>query len=184
MGPPKNTLAARLGVTTPITSLQFRLARLIKDYPSPGATTCEDWLLDVANVRGASFITRNPPRNPAFQAPPESDLSNEELVAAICRTDRLDRPQMLRAAAQLISQGRVASGRVVLAARREQADRVLAELARQALRVHPSHPVWSEISNQLALAPAFRSPIMHWSRLAVPIPDKRGINAVGWRLIA
>ncbi|HBA82616.1 MAG TPA: hypothetical protein DCZ95_00850 [Verrucomicrobia bacterium] len=153
-------------------------------YPSPGAATCEDWLLDVANVRGADFVTRHPPRDPNFQAPAEKDLSNEELVVAICRTDRLDRPQMLRAAAQLVSRNLVSAEKLIFMAHRERTELVLAELARQALHVKPPHLVWAAISDQLGNTPTPRSPILHWTRLALPIPDARGINAVGWRLIA
>ncbi len=180
----EQTLGQRLGVTAPITPLRFQIARLIKEYPSPGAEKVEDWLLDVANVRGAGFVLRNPPRDPSFQAPPLEELSNEELAAAICQTNRLDRPQMLRAAAQLISGCLVSAESMVFIAHRERVELVLAELARQALHVEPSHPVWSEISTRLGKIPAPRSPLLHWTRLALPIPDARGVNAVGWRLIA
>ena len=53
-------LAVRLGTTVHESSLWRKLMRLSAEYPSPGATACEDWLVDVANARGARIVTRHP----------------------------------------------------------------------------------------------------------------------------
>ncbi|MCG2661232.1 MAG: hypothetical protein L6437_13425 [Kiritimatiellae bacterium] len=181
---PRATLAQRLGVTVHVSPLRFRLERLMREYPSPGAQCLEDWLLDVANARGAQFVTRWPPASPDFMPPPPAALSNEDLVVAICQPHNLDRPQVLRAAAQLISSQTVNAEILLSTARRERAELVLAELARQALHVAPEHPVWRALNGALAHVLAPRDPILHWTRLAVPIPDERGCNAKAWKLVS
>ena len=184
MMPGCSTLAQRLGVTVHVSPLRVRLAKIMREFPSAGAQCLEDWLLDVANARGAWFVTRWPSASPDFTPPVLTTLNNEELVAAICQPNNLDRPQMLRAAAQLVSMQAV-NGDVLLAtSHRERADLVLAELARQAVHVAPDHLVWRKICHSLSGLPTPRSPIMHWTRLAVPIPDKRGCNAISWKLVA
>ena len=65
----KPVLARRLGMTCAVSPLQYRLQDLMRRYPSPGAAALEDWLLDVANVRGADFVLRFPPRASGFKAP-------------------------------------------------------------------------------------------------------------------
>lgn len=178
------SLACRLGVTRHVSPLRIQCLKLMRAFPSPGAAVLEDWLLDVANVRGAGFVLRHPERDPSFKAPGEDVLSDEELVVAICLVNNLDRPQMLRAAAQLVSRGRLSVEKLCLVARRERVVVVLAELARQALRVESGHSAWTAILAKLGDAKRPRSPIMHWTRLAIPIPDSRGINTVGWRLVS
>jgi hypothetical protein len=164
--------------------LRIRLAGLMRAYSSGGAQCLEDWLLDVANARGARFVIRWPPASADFVAPPLSLLSNEELVVAICQPHNLDRPQMLRVAAQLISMQAVNVEILLAVARRERVELVLAELARQALHVAPEHPVWRALHGALAHVFAPRDPILHWTRLAVPIPDERGCNAKAWKLVS
>ena len=184
MTPENSTLAQRLGVTVHVSALRIRLADLSRAYPSAGAQCLEDWLLDVANARGACFVTRWPPASADFAPPPLSLLSNEELVVAICQPHNLDRPQMLRAAAQLVSMSAVNAEILLATARRERAELVLAELARQAMHVAPEHPVWCALTVALTHVAPPRDPILHWTRLAVPIPNKQGYNAVGWKLVA
>ncbi|MBP7830659.1 MAG: hypothetical protein KA248_12155 [Kiritimatiellae bacterium] len=171
-------------MTCAISPLHFRLRDLMLQFPSSGAATMEDWLLDVANVRGADFVLRVPPRDPGFEAPGVDELSNEDLVAAICHLQNEDRPQMLRAAAQLISRKAVDADRLCLSARRERVEPVLSEMARQAIRVDAGHPVWKALHERLSPARPLREPILHWTRMAVPVPDERGCNARAWRLIA
>lgn len=171
-------------MTCPISPLRFRLRDLMRQFPSQGAAGLEDWLLDVANARGADFVLRVPPRDPGFEAPGEDELSNEDLVAAICHLQNEDRPQMLRAAAQLISRKETDADRLCLSARRERVEPILSELARQALRVDAGHPTWTALLDRLPPARPLREPVMHWTRLAVPVPDDRGCNAQAWRLIA
>jgi hypothetical protein len=184
MIPGNSTLAQRLGVTVHVSALRIRLADLMQAYPSAGAQCLEDWLLDVANARGARFVTRWPPASAGFVPPPLSLLSNEELVVAICQPHNLDRPQMLRAAAQLVSMQAVSVEVLLATASRERAELVLAELARQAVHVAPEHSIWRSLAVAFKYVALPRDPIMHWSRLAVPIPNKLGYNAVGWKLVA
>jgi len=179
-----STLAQRLGVTVHVSPLRFRLVRLMREFPSSGAQCLEDWLLDVANARGARFVTRWPPADPEFMPPPRAILSNEELVVAVCQPHNLDRPQMLRAAAQLVSMQAVKAEILLATARRERAELVLAELARQATRVAPKHPIWCTLTKALSRVAPPRDPILHWTRLAVPVPNKQGYNATGWKLVS
>ena len=56
-------------------------------------------------------------------------------------TQNLDRPQMLRLAAQLISRGAVDFEELAAVAVRERVGFILAELARNACRVDPEHVI-------------------------------------------
>ena len=114
-----------------------------------------------------------------------SDIINdEEVVIGLCGIDRLDRSQMLRVAAQLISRGKLDAERLLLLARRERADIILAELARQALRVQPDHVLWRCISAEFIGKQRLREPLLHWTRLAEPLPWRPGRPKGRWRLVA
>lgn len=177
-----NTLAKRLGMTTHISILERRLRSLFKEYPSSTASVLEDWLLDLANARGAKIVQRdNPPES--FIPPPKENISNEELIVAICMMQRLDRPQLLRLAAQLISQGDVNIETLIRLARMERVEIVLGEMAKQALKVEPAHSAWRRLAGAFALQKTPRSPIIHWQRLAWPIMTSKGYNAEKWVLV-
>lgn len=180
---PDVILAQRLGISRHISPLRFKLKRLAGKNDSPKAVCLEDWLVNIANARGACVVM---PFAAAcdFIPPTEEDLLNEELVAAICQPENLDRPQMLRLAAQLITGHAVNVKKLCLIARRERVERVLAELARQALRVEPAHTEWNAILTMFGSELPFREPLLHWTRLAEPVMGPRGYNAVGWRLVA
>ncbi len=182
--PDYSTLAQRLGMTIHVSPLRIRLLNLMRSYPSRGAQCLEDWLLDIANARGAGIVVRVPAAAADFVPPPLKLLPNEELIVAICQPHNLDRPQILRVAAQLVSRQVVDAGLLIITARRERAERVLAELARQALHVAPDHALWNEIMRAFPGTAALRSPVIHWTRLAIPVPDERGCNANSWRLVA
>ena len=139
--------------------------------------------MDVANARGARVVTRNP-EPVGFAAPERGQLPDEELVVGICQLQCLDHPQMLRLAAQLISRETVDVHRLQLVARRERADRVLAELARQALRVDPTHRTWRALYDAFGSLPRLREPLLHWTRLAEPVMRNGRCNAETWRLVA
>ena len=181
----RTTLAQRLGKTVHVSPLRFKLERLRRKFPSSGAVELEDWLVDVANARGARVVER--PRADSesiFEPPPPEALTNEELVTAICQFERLDRPQMLRLAAQFVSSRRVDFPALRIAAERERAGGVLGELARQALRVDPSHGLWSAISGAFPQRIPFSSALLHWTRLAEPVFKRGRCNAASWRLAA
>lgn len=178
-------LADRLGLTTHVSPLRHKLRNLMREFPMCGAETLEDWLLDVANVRGARVVMRDPmaPATAAGAPPPDTVLSNAELVTAICQPHNRDRPQWLRVAAQLITRGDVDIDELISLAKRERVGRILAELARQALQASPEHPVWSRL---LALGegePALRDSLVHWTRLAEPVMRHGEPGAAGWRLV-
>jgi hypothetical protein len=180
----ETTLADRLGKTVHVSPLRFRLLRLTAAYPSPGAACLEDWLVDVANARGARVVTRPHPPSACFVPPSETALSNEELVVAICQLQCLDRPQMLRLAAQLVSRDAVDIRRLVNLALRERVGVVLAELARQALRIDPVHAGWSSILETFRRERPPSEPLLHWTRLAEPIMRDGRCHAAGWKLVA
>lgn len=176
-------LARRLGITIHVSSLRFKLVSLRKQYPSRDTACLEDWLIDLANARGARVISRDVSGDGSFAPPPEESLSNSELVVAICQPQCLDRPQMLRLAAQLISRRAVKFEELKLVARRERSERILAEMARQALKVDPAHEIWREIFEVFGREARLREPIIHWTRLAQPIMNAGRCNASGWRLV-
>jgi hypothetical protein len=181
---PSQPLARRLGVTVHVSPLRMRLRRLMAEHPSVGAACVEDWLLDVAQARGVRSVTRGLQPPAGFRPPALAELSTEELVAAITQPQNLDRPQILRAAAELVSRGAVEPSVLAEIACRERADRVLAELARQALHVEPAHSVWRMLADALGDAQPLRSPLLHWTRIAFPVPDERGVCRGTWRLVA
>lgn len=170
-------------MTTHVSALRLKLQRLQKRYPSGSARCLEDWLLDVANARGAQVVVRAQEPDPNFRPPPLEELSNEELVVAICQPQALDRPQMLRLAAQLVSREAVAASRLCLMAERERAELVLGELAWQALRVDSQHKLWRILAERFPRRD-LRSPILHWTRLAEPVMEKGQSRPRGWRLAA
>ncbi len=177
-------LARRLGTTTHISPLRMKLERLSRRIPSAGALCTEDWLVDIANDRGARIVYRENRLANATVGVSESDLATEELVVGICQLQCLDRPQMLRLAAQLISRQSLNIQRLCLIAERERAGIVLAELARQALHVNPHHEAWRTIADRFSSARAPRDSILHWTRLAEPIMKNGRCNAQSWSLVA
>jgi hypothetical protein len=178
------TLGARLGLTVHVSALRIRLESLSRRYPSATAACLEDWLLDVANRRGARIIVREPPAPDNFTPPPVAELTQEELVAAICQLQGLDRPQLLRLAAQFISRGNLDFTALERVARRERVGPVLKAMAQAALKVSPDHHGWSFLAKRFATASQPRDVVLHWTRLAEPVMAQGRVNAAAWRLVA
>jgi hypothetical protein len=170
-----------LGLTVHVSPQDFRLRKL-RDQSGAGALTLDQWLVDVANQRGARVVERHPGAAEAFAPVSPEDLSNEEFVVALCQPGRADEPQMLRPAAQLISRGAVDPKQLVFLARRERAEPILKALALQALRVDPTHPVWSLLATAFASIPLPRAPVLHWTRLAIPVNGIR--TGRDWELVS
>lgn len=179
----KGRLADRLGLTVHQSLLERRLQKLMRLYPSGQSASCEDWLMDVAHARGARVVHRPDECSDGFIPPPPQDFANEELVVAICVLQRADKPQLLRLAAQLVSRGAVNVRRLILLARRERAEGIVGEMARQALKVEPGHAEWRKLADELPDGRALRSPIIHWQRLAWPVMSKGRVNAQRWELV-
>jgi hypothetical protein len=180
----QNTLAQRLGLTAHNSPLRRKLTGLRERYPSRTADTLEDWLTDVANARGARIVCRPDVSPSDFRAPPLEELTNEELVVAICQPQCLDRPQMLRLAAQLVSRGAVRLPLLKLIAERERATPVLVALAREALRVDPTHHLWLALADLKTRQRPVTQSLLHWTRLADPEMANGRCNAKRWRLVA
>ncbi len=176
-------LADRLGFTVHQSVLERRLRRLMRAYPSRQSQSPENWLMDVAHARGARVVCRMEGASEGFSAPPPDVFANEDLVVAICELQRVDQPQLLRLAAQLVSRGAVNVKRLLLVARRERADVVLGELAREALKVEPGHAVWRRIAAAFCARRPLRSPVVHWQRLAWPVMGRHRVNAQRWELV-
>ncbi len=144
----------------------MRIGRLMRSHPGHGGLCMEDWLLDLANHRGAGSVTRPGTRpDSTVDFPDRNLISNAELVVAICQPQNRDRPQWLRAAAELISRGDVDTGELIAKARRERVDRVLAELSRQALKAEPGHALWLTVNNAFPHARPYLDSLIHWTRL-------------------
>lgn len=180
----EHRLADRLGMTVHISPLRYRLERLRLEFPSATAKHLEDWLVDVANARGARVVMRPVSPPDGFRPPPESRLRNEDLVVGICQLQCLDRPQMLRLAGQLISRRAVEPARLCLLATRERVGSVLAALAREALRVEPGHELWRALLHEFQNEPVPRDVLLHWTRLAEPVMRSGAPNAQAWKLAA
>jgi hypothetical protein len=180
----RSTLARRLGKTQHTSPLRFRLESLRQAYPVGHASCLEDWLVATANARHARVVTPARDSNPETTPPPYRVLNDEDLVVAMCQLNCLDRPQMLRLAAQMVSRGKLDLRRLRRVAIRERAEPVLAELSRQALKVAPDHMAWRLIHDLFHDQRALREPLLHWTRLAEPVMEKGKPNAAAWRLVA
>jgi hypothetical protein len=181
MTPAPQTLANRLGGTLHRSPLRHRLRRLMTQHADADAECLEDWLVDLANSRGATVV----PRTRQEESPKGISanlVSNEELVVALLQPHSLDRPQIIRLAAQLISREAVDLKRLLFLARAERCELVLGEVAKQALKVAPDHGLWGAIRAALP-TPTPRSPIVHWNRLAWPRMNHRAPNAAAWELV-
>jgi hypothetical protein len=180
----EHSLAERLGTTVHVSSLRMKLERLRLRFPSATAGSLEDWLVDVANDRGARIVFREIRPADAPVGVPAEELRDEELIVGICQLQCLDRPQMLRLAAQLISRQAVDVRRVCLTAERERVGVVLAELARQALQVDPTHAAWLAIADCFSRERPPRDSLLHWTRLAEPVMKNGRCDAERWELVA
>lgn len=186
----ESTLAHRLGVSVHVSPLRYRVEALQQRYPAPHAGCLEDWLLAVANARGVRIVvSAYRDRDPSvtgndFRPPSEKELSNAALVVAICQLRNRDRPQLLRLAAQMISRQALDLRELLRVGEQERAERILAELARQALRVDSRHGAWLAIRRRFGARPGFRSPILHWTRLADPMFQMGRGRPTGWRLVS
>lgn len=178
-----NTLAERLGKTIHVSPLRMKLTGIAARYPLQSAPTLEDWLIELANRRGASIVFRDGLSDRVSPMPDENEFTNEELVTAICQLQCQDRPQMLRLAAQLISRGGLNGLKLQRLAVRERTGCVLAELARQALRIAPEHQLWNQLLKAFKHEPPLREPLLHWTRLAHPVMHPGKCNAQGWILV-
>jgi hypothetical protein len=178
------TLAQRLGLTVHVSAFRMRVKRLSQLYPSATASSLEDWLLDVANCRGARIVIREPARPLGFQPPPRSEFRDEELVIAICMLQGVDQPQLLRLAAQLISRNVLELPVLIRLAIRERVGPVLKALAQAALKVEPTHAAWRCLARTFEHSPVPHDVVMHWSRMAQPVMAKGRVNAASWRLVA
>ncbi len=162
----ETTLAHRLGVTTHVSPLRMKIRRLMAVYPGQGVECMEDWLLDLANARGARSVSRVAAHTGLEgDLPDRETFSNAELVIAVCQPQNRDRPQWLRAAAELISKEDVELEELLRKARHERVERVLAELSKQALKAEPEHGFWLGINEAFSNARPFSDTLIHWTRL-------------------
>ncbi len=153
----------------------------MQEYPS-GADCPTGWLLDVGNARGAGIVNRVGRVDDSFVPPSLDELSNEELIAALCQMQLPEQLQALRVAAQLISAGGLDGNGLEELMVRERLHDVLGSLAREACRVEPEHPEWSWIL-QRCDGKGSGATLLHWTRLAEPIPDHRHVASGKWRLV-
>lgn len=175
-------LADRFGMTYHISPVLMRVKGLMEKYPS-GAMCPTGWLMDVGNARGARIVNRVGHVDSQFVPPDEVELSNDELIAALCQLGLREELQSLRVAAQFISAGRLNREQLRKLIVRERLQPVLGALAYQALIVEPDHPEWLWIRDCCATHTR-HIPLLHWSRLAEPIPNDRHCASGKWRLVA
>lgn len=179
------TLADRLGMSVHVSALRIRLLKLAKKYPAADAKCLEDWLLDVANARGARIVTREHEASlNSFVPPARMEFNDEELIVAICQLQGADRPQLLRLAGQMISRGNIDVVCLIRMAVRERVEPVLNAMAQQALKVAPDHPVWVKLAETFSRVRGVRDAVVHWTRLAEAVPVNGRCNAASWRLVA
>ena len=179
---PLSRLADRFGMSYHVSPVLMYVKGLMAKYPS-GASCPTGWLIDVGNARGARIVNRVGDCDDQFIPPDESEFSNDELIAALCQLGLREELQSLRIAAQFISAGRLERDRLRMLIDRERLQPVLGTLADQALIVEPRHPEWLWIQECCGRR-AKHTPLLHWSRLAEPIPNDRHVASGKWRLVA
>lgn len=179
----EKTLADRMGIPIHQSPIRFKIRRLMKQFDAGDKIALEDWLVDLANQRGATVVFREKAVRPETWPAPE-ELTNEELVVALCQLNCADRPQLLRLPAQLISRNQLDKNLLLRKATRERASRVLKAIASQALVVEPHHPAWQFIAQALQHEKTLPEPVIHWSRLAEPVFAPRSTRLIGWKLVA
>ncbi len=180
----REILARRLGKTVHVSALRFKLEKFADQFPAQGAECLEDWLIELANARGARIVLRNTDAKSEFIAPDEADVTNAELIVGICQLQCLDRPQMLRLAAQLISRGAVNIEHLKRLAEQERIGPILAELSQQALKVDPKHRVWQMLHQAFQQERPLKASLLHWTRLAEPVMKNGMCNAERWELVS
>jgi hypothetical protein len=176
-----HTLAERLGMIRHESPLRYKIRRLMTIFPAPACKCPEDWLVEVALARGVKGFIRDASLNQSFGAPSLISFSNEELIVGLCQTVALDRPQMLRMAAQFISRGDVKLDVLIGLIIMERAEVVIAELARAALKCDSNHAGWLCLAEAFPAPKSLKSPIVHWSRLAEPVQGRLG-KIEHWKL--
>ncbi len=178
------TLADRMGVAIHQSPLRFKIRRWLDSSREGPTLAPEDWLVELANRRGATVVFRQQESPVGTRWPDRNEFQDEELVVALCQLNCADRPQLLRLPAQLISSGKLDVGVLFRLAKMERAARTLKELATQALNVEPNHPVWRRIAGEYSDEKPFVEPLIHWSRLAEPLFAYGKANPIGWKLVA
>lgn len=139
--------------------------------------------MDVANARGARIVRREH-SSEDFAAPTVDELPNEELVVGLLLLQNIDAPQILRLAAQLISRQAVKFSILAQLAVQERVGFVLAELAKQALRVDPEHSLWKRLRERFGGESSRPCSILHYTRLAQPVMKEGRANAESWVLVS
>lgn len=175
-------LADRLGVTWHVSPLWMRVKQLMQKYPT-GAVNADDWLIDITNLRGANIVNRPGVNLIESACPSEDQFPLEEVIVGLCLLGNEDRLQSLRLAAQLISRGGYDVDALVRLVRRERVEPIIGSLALGALRADAHHRNWTLLANAFG-EKAARAPLLHWTRLAEPIPDHRHVASGKWRLVA
>jgi hypothetical protein len=175
------TLAARLGMTVHQSPLRFALER-IRAQSRLAEASLGDWLLVIANSRGAHVVSLERSKAQLALLPPVEVVSNEDLVGGLCLTVLEDRPHLLRPAAQLISRGVVDVARLKRIALRERLEAVLGSMAREALRIDPAHQAWQQLATAFPQRPPREEPVIHRTRLARPIFINGRPNVATWEL--
>lgn len=174
-------LANRLGLTYHRSPLLMRVRRLMKDFPT-GTDEPLGWLLDVANGRGLRIVSRSGFAGTAV-IPCEELFSCEELAVALCLLEHPDELQPLRVTAQMISAAELKRPRLERLIVCERVQPVLADMAHQALKVAPDHSEWKWVA-QVCGPPQQGTPLLHWTRLAEPVPGSLPVASGSWRLVA
>lgn len=162
--------------------LRYKVERIMSSANCSERLSIEDWLVDLANARGARVVFRQI-NAITSELPDKNTFSDEELVVALCQLNCVDRPQMLRLAAQLISRDQLNLIVLLHLATIERAAPVLKGLADQALKVDSQHATWSAIHRALKQEKNLPEPLLHWTRLAEPQFIPRTTQQTGWTLV-
>ena len=152
------TLAHKLGDVPHVSGLLRRIAQL-----SGAGERVAEWLLKVANERGANHYRRD------FDSTLPADLpaiSDEEIGVALCLGQNPYNLDFLRVAAQFLSSPRINAARLCQLAVQERCEPVLLHIAGIAGKYVPEQEPWVSLRKHLRPRRVPRTDALpHWTRL-------------------
>jgi hypothetical protein len=164
------TLAQKLGLTTPVSCLRDAAARL-------GLLT-EEALVEEAVARGCFHYMQHLGHPPA-QRVSESEFSNEELAIALLSIANRYEPWLIRVGAMLLSDPANDPHKLARLALSEKCEAVVREIALAGLRYEPESAFWTTLLSLLPETPPLKSGVMPHHTRFVSMPGLVGPKTRG-----
>ena len=152
------TLARAMGDVTHASPL----LRKVREISELSGEDLQQWLLKCAVQRGAGHYRRSFPQH---LPPDDKRLTDEELGVALCLGHHAYDSHLIRAAAQLLSSGRVDPEKLVRLATLERCESVLLHIADASARLDATRQPWAYLRAHLSDRNRRGAKALpHWSR--------------------